>query len=235
MTGHGHPVAVDLWVWPLDVDDAERGRLAAFLSQEEAARAQHFVFAKDRERFIVAHGRLREILGRQLKCSPGDVTFTVSAHGKPTLAGQALHFNLTHSEGLAAVVTADLELGVDIEFVRPLKDDVAKRYFSRREIASLAALPADDQLSGFYRCWTRKEAIVKAIGEGLTRALDSFDVSVAADQAAVVERLEGEADASRRWRLMHFEPALSFVGAIACRTGGAQLAIHRRDAASALL
>jgi 4'-phosphopantetheinyl transferase len=233
------PVAVDLWVWSLAVDEGERARLDQFLSDEEHARANRFVFARDRERFVVAHGALRDILGRRLGVAPGALRFSISEHGKPALKSSVgpFHFNLTHSEDLAALATAPLELGVDIEFIRPLKEDVAERFFSKREIAALAALPAEDQLTGFYRCWTRKEAIVKAIGEGLSHALDSFDVSVAAGQPAIVERWGDESDTARQWRLANFEPAPGFAGAIACLTNGSPLdfTMRRWGAGSALL
>lgn len=228
-------VAVDLWQWALDVDEAERGRLGAYLSDDERARAGRFVFERDRNRFVVARGRLREILGRELSRAPGALRFTYSENGKPALDDGFgdLRFNLSHSESVAALALARaFELGVDVEFVRPLKEDVAERFFSRRENEQLASLPADDQLAGFYRCWTRKEAIVKAIGEGLSRPLDSFDVSVAGDVPPVVERLEGEADAQRVWRLAHFVPAVGFIGAAACRTGGAPIALTLHDIAS---
>ncbi len=226
-------VEVDLWLWALDVGDVERERLGAFLSDDEGARAGRFVFERDRNRFTVGRGRLREILGRELSRAPAALRFTYSENGKPALAGAGdVRFNLSHSEGVAALALARaFELGVDVEFVRPLKEDVAERFFSRREIEQLAGLAADDQLPGFYRCWTRKEAIVKAIGEGLSRPLDSFDVSVAGDAPPVVERLDGEADARHAWRLAHFVPAAGFIGAVACRTGGLPIALTRRDIA----
>jgi 4'-phosphopantetheinyl transferase len=221
-------VQIDLWTWPLDVDAAERARLSAFLSDDEKARAARFVFERDRERYIVAHGRLREILGGRANAHPNTLHFEHSDQGKPALVPRAFHFNLSHSDGLAALaVSADFALGVDVEAVRPLKEDVAERFFSRREVEALARLSPDDQLHGFYRCWTRKEAVIKAIGEGLSRPLDSFDVSVEAGVSPTLERLDGEADAPQRWRLAHFDPAPGFVGAVACRTGGAALVLKR--------
>lgn len=221
-------VDVDLWVWPLDVAEGERERLATHLSEDERARAARFAFARDRQRYTVARGRLREILAARLSCGAAALGFDYSENEKPTLrGGQACQFNLSHSEGMAALAICDgFELGVDIEHVRPLKEDIAGRYFSRREVDALRRLPDGEQLDGFFRCWTRKEAIVKAIGEGLTRPLDSFDVSVSLP--AVVERIVG--DDAREWRLAHFEPAAGYVGAIACRTGGGELKVMRRIA-----
>lgn len=223
------PINVDLWVWSLDVDDAERGRLAKFLSEDEAARAARFVFERDRQRFVMGRGRLREILAREIADRPWALRFAYAAHGKPSLlTTPALHFNLSHSEALAALaVSRHAGIGVDIEFARPLKEDIAQRFFSPREVAVLKALPEEDQAAAFFRCWTRKEAVVKAVGEGLSYSLDSFDVTLSADAPAAVERFEGEADAGV-WRLAHFEPSPGYAGAVACRTGGAALRIAKR-------
>ncbi len=222
------PVEIGLWVWTLDVGAAERIRLATLLSSDEQARAARFVFDRDRERYIVGRGRLREVLARELGGDGAGLTFSYTEHGKPFLDGAALRFNLSHSEGVAALAVAhDVDLGVDVEFVRPLKEDIAARYFSRAEMAALAKLADGDQLEGFYRCWTRKEAVVKAIGEGLSRALDSFDVTVAKNAPASIERLEG--DEARHWKLEHFTSAAGFVGAIACRTAGAPVRVTRRE------
>lgn len=226
----GPPIDIDLWVWPLDVEGDERGRLHALLSEDEKARAARFVFERDRHRFIVARGRLRGVLAGVLGTKPSALRFDYAAHGKPSLAGvDGLHFNLSHSEALAALgVTRGPEIGVDVEHVRPLKEDIAARFFSERETATLRGLPESEQVDAFFRCWTRKEAIVKAIGEGLSHSLDSFDVTLRADQPALVERFAGEADAPRVWRLVHFDPAPGYAGAIACRTGGAAINVVRR-------
>lgn len=225
------PIEVELWVWSLDVDAAERGRLFAHLSEDEVARALRFVFDRDRHRYIVARGRMREILAGVLGTTAAALRFSYSSHGKPSLlaASAPLHFNLSHSQGLAALgVSRTRELGVDVEHERPLKEEIAKRFFSRREVETLRALPEAEQLSAFYRCWTRKEAVVKAIGEGLSRPLDSFDVTLDADAARLL-RMDGEVDGPQVWQLAHFAPAAEFAGAVACRTGGGALVVRRRE------
>jgi 4'-phosphopantetheinyl transferase len=222
-------ITVDLWTWTLDVDDAERGRLYAYLSEDEVARAARFIFDRDRQRFIVARGRLREILAQVVGAKPAALRFDYASHGKPSLTGGGVKFNLSHSETMAALGVSTHELGVDIEHVRPLKEDIAARFFSAREVAVLRALPEGAQLDAFFRCWTRKEAIVKAVGDGLSHALDTFDVTLTADRPAVVERFEGEADARQVWRLAHFDAGAGYLGAVACRTGGAALYVNRRS------
>lgn len=220
----GNPVEIDLYVWSLDGDESERLRLARLLSHDETARAERLVFERDRHRFIVARGRLREILARVTKREPEALRFSYAAHGKPSLEGCAEKFNLTHSQSTAALgITRAHEIGVDVECVRPLKEDIAGRFFSPAEVAALRALPADLQTEAFFRCWTRKEAVVKAIGDGLSHPLDSFDVSLASDEVAAVQRIDG--DSPDRWRLATFKPASGYTGAIACRTGGREIKI----------
>lgn len=221
-------IEVELWVWTLDVDDAMRGRLGAHLSADEAERAARFVFERDRQRYITARGRMREILAHEAQTSPAALRFAYSDHGKPSLEGAGgLRFNLSHSEALAALaVCREHEIGVDIELIRPLKEDIAERFFSRSEVAALKALPESEQLDAFYRCWTRKEAVVKAVGEGLSRPLDTFDVSLEAGAARLL-RMESESAGPGAWKLAHFAPAPGFAGAVACRTAGAALTLRR--------
>lgn len=218
-------IEVALHVWPLDVGDDERARLTEFLSDDERARAARFVFESDQKRFAVGRGRMREILATALGVKPTTLAFAMAAHGKPALISGDLTFNLSHSGGLAALgISRGPAIGVDIEEERPLKEDVAGRFFSAREVAALRALPEMERLGAFYRCWTRKEAIVKAIGDGLSHPLDTFDVTIGRE--AKVERFEGERDASV-WQLQHFDPAPGFAGAVACRTGGNALRLDR--------
>lgn len=226
----GATIVVDLWIWPLDVEDAERARLKANLSGDEVARADRFAFERDRNRFIVGRGRMREILARELGRAPAELVFAYSTHDKPSLVQSPLRFNLSHSQALAALAASrEREVGIDIEAVRPIEDNIAEQYFSPREVAALRALPKAEQLAAFYRCWTRKEAIVKAIGEGLSHPLNSFDVSLGPAMPAVVERFEGEADAAGVWRLANFEPASGYAGAVACRTAGGALSLRVRS------
>jgi 4'-phosphopantetheinyl transferase len=212
---------VNFCFWPLDLSAGAVERLATVLSEDELTRASRFITALDRARFVAARAGLRQVLADMTNASPKDVRLIYSAKGRPALAGQegVFDFSLSHSEGLAAVAIArGVRVGLDIEAIRPVKENIAARYFSQREVRELARLPAAEQLAGFYRCWTRKEAVLKALGDGLSRPLDSFDVSVARD-SPILERLEGDRDAEHHWMLFHLEPAPGFVGAIACHSG----------------
>ena len=187
----------------MDVEPAEVARLARLLSPPERARAAHFRFTRDRRRFVVRRGRLRELLAGRLGCAPGDVALTCNAYGKPRLGRGELRFNLSQSGEIALYALAEgREVGCDIEW----RDDalpveaLAAQFFSPQEATGLRALPPDRRAEGFFNCWTRKEAFVKARGLGLSFPLDAFEVSLAPDEPAVM-RCGGDG-----WSLSAFEP-----------------------------
>jgi 4'-phosphopantetheinyl transferase len=138
----------------------------------------------------------------------------------PRFAGSDLRFNLSHSDELAVYgFAAGRELGVDVEEVRGLQDatDVAARFFSRRENEAYLALEARDRPQGFFNCWTRKEAFIKALGDGLYHPLDRFDVSLAPGEPAKVLRVE-DTPGECGWTLHSFSPRPGFIGAVAFRS-----------------
>lgn len=207
----------EIHVWHAAVDREEKnlGRLEASLSPDEKARADRFHFANDRNRFVAARGLLRELLGTYLQQSPADLEFSCAKYGKPSLSGgnasSGLCFNVSHSAGMAVYAFAkERNLGIDVERVRPEfgGEDIARRYFSAREIADLRTLPPDARAEGFFHCWTRKEAYLKATGMGLQIPLDSFAVSLLPGKP--VQFLEG---VERRWHLNAFHPAEGYVAA----------------------
>lgn len=177
------PECIDVW----RIDLAAAADLAesfALLDADEQARAQRFHFPAHRRRFIVAHAAVRRILARRLGTAPDAIEFVRNGHGKPFLKDRAAPvFSLSHSHEMAlCAVAAGGELGVDIEHRRDVSHaDLAHRYFAPDEVAALAALPTDRQADGFFACWSRKEAYIKAKGLGLSLPLDSFAVSVDAE------------------------------------------------------
>ena len=235
----GAPVAiiVDLWVWPLRRTADEIERLAQFLSDDERARAARFLSPKNGDGYIVGRGRLREVLGQYVDVQPGQLRFDYGTAGKPSLSGlrDAPQFNLSHTGDLAALaVTARHKIGVDIETVRALKEDIAGRFFAASEAAAIAALPAGVQTGAFFRCWTRKEAFIKATGDGLGFSLQAFEVSLLEDHPAVVASIAGQTpEQVAAWRLHHFEPAAGIVGAIAIDAGSPHANVVVRQRASA--
>jgi 4'-phosphopantetheinyl transferase len=210
---------VDVWSIPLAQPDDLVARLTEALSPDERARAARFVFPRDRRRFAVARGALRSILAGYLGLTPSALAFAYGPRGKPRLADRAdLDFNLAHSHELAlCAVTAGRPVGVDVEWLRPLSDllSVARTAFSPAELAALLAGSEAERPAAFFRCWTRKEAYIKARGDGLSLPLDAFDVSLAADEppALLANRLDPAEPA--RWTLHSLAPADGYLGALA--------------------
>ena len=222
---------VHIWYIDLAVDAGTVGRLTRDLSKDERARAGRFRFDHDARRFVVARSGLRALLGRYLRLDPGDVAFTYLAHGKPALDGvhSIMSFNLSHS-GEVAVVAAgwDRAVGVDVELRRPLPDlsALAARSFAPRELAVLEALPEAERPTAFFRCWTRKEAFIKATGQGLAQPLDAFVVSLAPEEPARFLDIEGDPAALARWTLYDLQPPTGYAGALAVE--GPVGALHAR-------
>jgi 4'-phosphopantetheinyl transferase len=197
------------------------------LAADEQARAERFYFERDREHFIAARGVLRTILGCYLNRVPECLSFCYSSHGKPALAGEpggdAICFNVSHSHGVALyAVTRGREVGIDLERIRfdVAVAEIAERFFSRREVAMLRALPTEVQHQAFFRCWTRKEAYIKARGEGLSLPLDQFDVSLAPGEPAAVLGTQRDPSEASRWSLQELTPAPDYVAALAVEGHG---------------
>ena len=218
---------VDLWLWSLDPPEERLAGLRAHCAEDELARAARFVRAVHRDRHIAGRGRLREILGAETGRDPRDIVFVYGANGKPAMEGGP-EFNLSHSGDLAALaISRDGPVGVDVERRREIEDAVARHHFSPAEYSALSGLSGADWLDGFYRCWTRKEAVIKTNGLGLSMPLDSFDVTLAPGTPARLDRIAG--DDPEAWRLVHFDPAPGCSGAVAARTEGREIALTWRD------
>ena len=161
--------------------DVDSDRYLAFLSPDECHRAARFRFDVHRNRYIVCRGTLRELLGAKLGIDPAELRFEYGSHGKPRTANSQITFNVSHSDVVAMIATAkDFEVGCDVEKVEPkfADDQIPERFFSPHEVAELRALPKAEQTAAFFRCWTRKEAFIKACGLGVSMGLDTFDVTL---------------------------------------------------------
>jgi 4'-phosphopantetheinyl transferase len=208
----------EVHIWRADLHCAEPAlrHFEQTLAADEKVRADRFYFPRDRNNFISARGILRALLGRYLNYSPALLEFAYGAHGKPSLpatnVGASVQFNVSHSHGLALLAfSRHRHLGVDLERIRPeiAAEEIAERYFSVQELAELLALAPEMRAEGFFRCWTRKEAYVKARGEGLQIPLKSFHVSLTPAQPARLVSLD-----SNRWSLHSLRPNPQSVGAI---------------------
>ena len=224
--------AADVFTFWLDRAEAELPALRELLSDEERDRADRFVFPQHADRFVVGRSSVRRILADCLACRPESLVFEVNAHGKPALAAPGptgLHFNLSHTGDVALLaVSPTIELGVDIEAVRgtPCEDGLPALVFSAREQAALGALPVNLQLRAFYLGWTRKEAFVKACGQGLSMPLKDFDVTLDPAAAPRIEAIADEPGGADRWALAHLDLPDGVVGAIAAKTGSERIAVR---------
>jgi 4'-phosphopantetheinyl transferase len=217
-----HADEIHVWRAYLDCGDTVLGRFEATLAADEKARVKRFVFQPDRNSFIATRGILRELLGRYLKRSPTDLAFDYGPQGKPALrtdsSAAKADFNVSHSHGMALFAFAlGRHVGVDIELIRPdfAEQKIAERYFSPQEVAELRGLPPALQDEGFFLCWTRKEAYIKARGEGLHVPLQSFSVSLTPGEP---EQLQA-ADSSR-WSLRSVRPDPRYAGAVVAEGNG---------------
>lgn len=228
------PNEIHVWSARLDREPAELRTLSALLNRAEAERAARFVFERHRARFAVARGVLRSILSRYLACRPAEIGFESNEYGKPSLSaggpgGTAVHFNVSHSEGLALYAfSAETELGVDVERIREdlATAEIAERFFSPGEVRALAALPPHLLTEAFFNCWTRKEAYIKALGKGVSHPLDRFTVSLDPGRPALLLADETDPAACDRWslRALHTDPG--YAAALAARKRDWQLRFY---------
>ena len=202
--------------------------LSSLLSADEKLRADEFRTQTLRARFVLSRGILRELLSRYLAAPPAGIAFEYGSHGKPGLhpsAGSAIAFNLSHSGDMALYAFAHgRAIGVDVENGerQVAHEKVSRRFFADTEKAELAALPADQARRGFFNCWTRKEAYLKARGRGLSVSLSDFAVSLAPGSRPALRWAADEPEAPDRWHLQAIDPGGSYVAAVCVEGEGWQ-------------
>lgn len=213
---------VHVWMALLDQHESIIELLVQSLSSDEEKRAERFFFAKDRKSFIIGRGLLRSILGFYLNIDPTQVNFCYGEKGKPALdhkfgKEKTIHFNLSHSGNLVIFgFTRSRKVGVDIERIRVFDgmEKIAERFFSNTENELLLSLPSEERTEAFFNCWTRKEAIVKAAGDGLTLPLNEFDVMLEPGESALSIDVD-IFEKNSHWSLHGFQPARGYVAAVA--------------------
>lgn len=216
---------VHLWCISRDACDRDQVRLEACLCPDERVRAARLHSELERRRFIATHGIVREILAGYLGIEASEVRFEFGPFGKPALdaaCARGIEFNVSHSRGLALVaVAAGRHVGVDVEFMTPgaSQEPIAERFFSPAEVVALRALPQRLQDDAFFACWTRKEAYVKARGEGLSIPLAGFTVSLAPDEPAALLDCVAHPEEVSTWSLRDLAPAADYRGALAVDHG----------------
>jgi 4'-phosphopantetheinyl transferase len=211
---------VHVWGWKLGGWKSQRARLdlaaeIGLLDEVERRRMERLVSPEAAARFAVSHARVRQILGGYLGVPGGSLRFAAGAMGKPELQAGAekLQFNLSHTRTIGLLAVAREPVGVDVEEVRPIERAVAETQFSERERGDLAELEGEAWLRGFYRCWTSKEAILKAEGWGVGNRLADFDVSVQPEATPAL--LETRIVGMRKWRLHDVCASETTIGALA--------------------
>ncbi len=212
---------VHLWIAPLAVVPDKLIFFKSILSDDEQERVKRFHQKVDAERFMSGRGTLRSLLGAYLAMEPNRLEFAYDTFGKPRLTrptGKAafISFSVSHCEdcGLLGFVRRH-RIGVDLERIRLDLDveDLARRFFSMNEFHKLCALPVDQRKEAFYCGWTRKEAYLKARGQGLSFGLDRVEVSLAPDEPAMILSAADDPDISQRWAVQHLLPRPGYVGA----------------------
>ena len=223
---------IDLWHIPLTISEELEEALVALLAEDECAKADRYYFPRHRRRYIACRSALRLLLGQVLNVSPESILFTYGEHGKPELGDfSGVYFNVSHSaeRGIVAI-SHQYPLGVDVEFHRPDRDllELAARYFTKNESARILTLTGEAQLQSFYNCWTRKEAILKAIGEGLMFPLDQCEVSLDETSGRVeIATVMGYQEQLSQWRLFSFVPEPQCSGALAVLGPTSQVIHHQ--------
>ena len=213
---------VHVWSTPLDDLRTSWSNLLTVLAPDERERAERFRVDAARRRFVVARSALRKLLGLYLRTPPDEVGFDYDTTGKPRLRPSGrlpdLQFNLAHSGELALLAVArGCEVGIDVERLRQVHHwrEIAERYFHLDEDAEIRALPEAEQLAAFMRCWTGKEAVLKAIGTGVTRPLDFFVGNAFVEQGDWIE-VPAAGGNVVRCDLHSLIPSADYIGAVAC-------------------
>lgn len=213
---------VHVWAIWLNASDEVSASYRALLTPEEVARADKFAFDHLRKHYQVSQGALRILLARYLNCQPCELSFTLGPRGKPVLNDEArLRFNLSNSGNLALYsFTSDCEVGIDVEQFRELQDleSIAAKYFCDAETSQLLSIESDRaRQEAFFRCWTRKEAYIKAVGTGLYLPLDQFQVTLLPNDAPGFVHIGESATEAQKWTLHHLDSVPHYIGAIAYR------------------
>ena len=219
--------AVHVWRVALDAPVAIVDALRSSLSSDELERAAKFVFERHRHRFVVGRACLRILLGGYVGRPPGELEFHYGPCGKPGLVGEVnrngVRFNLAHSKSTALLgVTSKREIGVDVEHWRNMTDgkDIAERFFASEEIEQLNSLQPEHWQEGFFACWTRKEAYIKARGEGLSVPLNEFAITVRADNRVAILHSDIDPNDVDRWSVQELHPAPECSAAVVVEGSG---------------
>jgi 4'-phosphopantetheinyl transferase len=229
---------VDVWFSSLDAQPTLLESLRTALSPDELERAARFHFARDRDRYIVGRGLLRALLAEQVQVEPAELRFDYTAYGKPRLRGHdAITFNVSHSASRAVFAIADgAQVGVDVEVLdsKPSDELVARQFFSAPEVGEFLSLPLATRPRAFLTTWTRKEAYIKARGEGLSLPLQDFDVTLLPGVPPELRRTAWSDTEPSEWRLYDISGACAgCIAALAVRAPAAEVSLGELELGAA--
>ena len=208
---------VHLWRLSLPQPHTRLAALEALLSPDEIARADRFAFPQMRANFISVRGMLRQLLGIYTHTSPATLSLAYAEHGKPHLPNSEVRFNISHTHELALLAFArGLEVGVDVEHIRPVPDTeaIVRQFFSPYEVEAFIKVSASLQMHAFFNCWTRKEAFIKALGKGLSIPLHTFDVTITPGEPALLLAFRGAPEILARWKILAIDLGPNYVSSV---------------------
>ncbi|MEM9363758.1 MAG: 4'-phosphopantetheinyl transferase superfamily protein [Bacteroidota bacterium] len=218
---------IHLWQIPLDAQIDEVETYFNILSSDERERAQKFHFKKDRNCFVITRGVLRILSAKYVSKKPMEISFGLEEYGKPKLEHRtSLNFNVSHSGNMALIgFVHNHAVGLDVEYIKRDIDvlDIAQNFFSKNEIEALNAIELNKQYEAFYRCWTRKEAFIKAEGSGLSFPLDRFSVSMEKDDEASLYWVDWNSYEKEKWDIFSFKPNEDYIAAVTVKAKGYSL------------
>lgn len=228
------PQPGEVQIWAINVADPPRSMAAlhGLLTAEEQRRADRYHRPADRRRAVVGRGVLRVLLGDSLGRPPAALKFELAEHGKPVLQGVhggGVEFNVSHSgDWVLIALSGAPPVGIDVEQIRPIRDldALAARYFAPDEARTIRSLPAAERTEAFFLCWTRKEAVIKAVGMGLQMDLDRFSVSLARDTLPAVISIDGSRAAAGAWTLLDAAPSAGYAAAVAVARRGVRATLR---------
>ncbi|HLH54935.1 MAG TPA: 4'-phosphopantetheinyl transferase superfamily protein [Verrucomicrobiae bacterium] len=236
----GKPNEAHVWVLEMASLAPELHRLRTYLSENELEKAGRFRFERHRNHYLISHGWMREVLSRYLLVAPSTLRFELGPKGKPSLAGptgpRKVLFNLSHCEGVAVLaISPDARVGIDVERVRPLADAqlLVDRFFSKREADQFRHAGPETIDLAFFNLWTRKEAWLKATGEGITHLLGQVEVGFFPGEPERLIELPPGYGAAAAWSLCSFNPLPGYVGALAIEARDAKPIVRSWDSTTA--
>jgi 4'-phosphopantetheinyl transferase len=217
---------VIIWIAHVSQSQDSLTFLEPCLDDRDRERAARFRFSEDRARFVLGRGLLRKCLGHYLQQTPETIELATTDRGRPFFPqDETVQFSISHTHDLVAIaLTTGARVGIDLEFMQPPLDlpELAKRIFSEEDLQTFQALPGHEAPAAFFRAWTRKEAYLKARGEGITEGLRQISVSMGPEKTSFVKDTRDES-AAATWRLLALPVPAGYMGSLACDNVDKQL------------